>query len=409
MSEVSANNVTSGTTNVDSSAESIAKTAGSSLPIRKRKQEHIATGDADAGVSDPSIESNEVKRVKTVEAQPEFLAATTAMSAPATEMKPLKRAPMSKAREIRLEQNRKAARESRRRKKIMVDELQRSVVFFSRANSTLKQQNEELQRILLHAQSKIQATEKARIQQQQTGNNSNSNNNGESAQQNAAPTANAPVTNIPQPIDISQAQAQQALANAQSQTVQNLTNSNEQSQAHQAAQAAATQAMFESQGFPPAAARAAAATFVAGAVVPPTTTTTATGSNESTQAHGNTVTTQGQAATNMGMAANPWPFFIALAPGQMFAQAAGAQASNNTPNKNQQQQQPQINPFMTMQMIPFFNQGMNASVVPSCTNVNGTQNSNNVGNASVYNTVNQTHPTSTIEANQTCDNKTAAT
>ena len=40
--------------------------------------------------------------------------------------------PTSKAREIRLEENRKAARESRRRKKVLQEELQRSVIFFSR-------------------------------------------------------------------------------------------------------------------------------------------------------------------------------------------------------------------------------------------------------------------------------------
>lgn len=40
-----------------------------------------------------------------------------------------------KTREMRLEQNRKAARESRRRKKVLVEELQRSVIFFSRGKS----------------------------------------------------------------------------------------------------------------------------------------------------------------------------------------------------------------------------------------------------------------------------------
>ena len=49
---------------------------GSNLPMRKRKKEEDLGGDGD-------------------------------------DAKPLKRAPMSKAREIRLEQNRKAARESR--------------------------------------------------------------------------------------------------------------------------------------------------------------------------------------------------------------------------------------------------------------------------------------------------------
>ena len=67
--------------------------------------------------------------------------------------------PMSKAREVRLDQNRKAARESRRRKKTMIEELQRSVIFFSRANSTLKQQNDELSTLLMQTQSQIQAME----------------------------------------------------------------------------------------------------------------------------------------------------------------------------------------------------------------------------------------------------------
>ena len=66
---------------------------------------------------------------------------------------------MSKAREIRLEQNRKAARESRRRKKVMIEELQRSVIFFSRANGTLKQQNDELSRLLMQAQTQVAAIE----------------------------------------------------------------------------------------------------------------------------------------------------------------------------------------------------------------------------------------------------------
>ena len=125
--------------------------------------------------------------------------------------------PMSKAREIRLEQNRKAARESRRRKKVLQEELQRSVIFFSRgefycwrifgllliqrlpfkllpfwldclhhhhvhsapipsssypANGTLKQQNEELQRMLAQARTHVSAIESGQggggmLQQQQ--------------------------------------------------------------------------------------------------------------------------------------------------------------------------------------------------------------------------------------------------
>ncbi|GAX14970.1 hypothetical protein FisN_12Lh331 [Fistulifera solaris] len=58
-------------------------------------------------------------------------------------------------RKLRLEQNRKAAKESRRRKKIMIEELQRSVIFFSRANGALKQHNDELMQLLIQAQSMI--------------------------------------------------------------------------------------------------------------------------------------------------------------------------------------------------------------------------------------------------------------
>ena len=65
--------------------------------------------------------------------------------------------PSGKAREIRLEQNRKAARESRRRKKMMIEELQRSVIFFSKRNAVLKKENEDLTRMLMQAQSQIQS------------------------------------------------------------------------------------------------------------------------------------------------------------------------------------------------------------------------------------------------------------
>jgi len=56
---------------------------------------------------------------------------------------------------LRLEQNRKAARESRRRKKAMIEELQRSLMFFSKANERLKQQNEQLTRQLLDGHNQL--------------------------------------------------------------------------------------------------------------------------------------------------------------------------------------------------------------------------------------------------------------
>jgi len=60
-----------------------------------------------------------------------------------------------KTRQMRLEQNRKAARESRKRKKVLVEELQRSVIFFSRANGTLRSQNDEMEKMLLQVRQGI--------------------------------------------------------------------------------------------------------------------------------------------------------------------------------------------------------------------------------------------------------------
>mmetsp|Transcript_32125 Transcript_32125/g.72852 ORF Transcript_32125/g.72852 Transcript_32125/m.72852 type:complete len:306 (-) Transcript_32125:127-1044(-) len=58
-------------------------------------------------------------------------------------------------RHARLESNRKAARESRRRKKVLVEELQRSVLFFTKANANLKAKNEQLERLLSEARARV--------------------------------------------------------------------------------------------------------------------------------------------------------------------------------------------------------------------------------------------------------------
>ncbi|KAL7580076.1 hypothetical protein ACA910_005061 [Epithemia clementina (nom. ined.)] len=119
-----------------------------------------------------------------------------------------------RAREIRLEQNRKAARESRRRKKVMIEELQRSVIFFSRANGTLKQQSEELTRFLMQAQMQIAAIE--------------SHKGTTSTLTNSSSSASGKAQDIKEDLNLEQANI------------------------------IATQAMYESKGFPAAAARAAA-------------------------------------------------------------------------------------------------------------------------------------------------------
>jgi hypothetical protein len=59
------------------------------------------------------------------------------------------------ARQHRLAQNRKAARESRKRKKALVEELQRSLVFFSKANAALRNEYEDLTRRILTAHAEL--------------------------------------------------------------------------------------------------------------------------------------------------------------------------------------------------------------------------------------------------------------
>lgn len=59
------------------------------------------------------------------------------------------------ARQHRLAQNRKAARESRKRKKAMVEDLQRSLVFFSKANAALRIEYQDLTRRVLTAHAEL--------------------------------------------------------------------------------------------------------------------------------------------------------------------------------------------------------------------------------------------------------------
>ena len=176
-----------------------------------------------------------------------------------TDLKPIERGPMPKAREVRLEQNRKAARESRRRKKIMIEELQRSVMFFSRTNATLKQQNEEFQRLLIQAQ--------AQIAQLEANGGAATAKDGEGGDPTAAAIQSsqgtaATGTDAPAPVDPQAAAQAVAAAQAAAQAQFQLPNLAQAQQAAQA-QAAAMQATYERQGFPPAAARAAAQTFTA--------------------------------------------------------------------------------------------------------------------------------------------------
>ena len=58
-------------------------------------------------------------------------------------------------RKERLEQNRISARESRKRKKTMIEELQRTVITLSRENKELNERNEQLRRQLMEIGTKV--------------------------------------------------------------------------------------------------------------------------------------------------------------------------------------------------------------------------------------------------------------
>ena len=61
----------------------------------------------------------------------------------------------NRKRRERLEQNRVSARESRKRKKTMIEELQRTVITLSRENKDLNDRNETLRRQLMEIGAKV--------------------------------------------------------------------------------------------------------------------------------------------------------------------------------------------------------------------------------------------------------------
>lgn len=205
-------------TAVDHATPNIDPGAGQ-LPMRKRKKPDEEEDEASTtALATPMVDLGPDTKVQKVDKESETTGAAT------------KKAPMSKGREIRLDQNRKAARESRRRKKVMIEELQRSVIFFSRANGTLKEQNDQLSRLFMQAQVQVSAF----LNQKQ----------------GAAVAAQMG----------QQVQTNLLKAGGEQQQPQQQQGNFQQAQAN----AVASQAMYESQGFPAAAARAAAQTMNAG-------------------------------------------------------------------------------------------------------------------------------------------------
>ena len=63
-----------------------------------------------------------------------------------------------KKRKERLEQNRISARESRKRKKTMIEELQRTVITLSRENKELNERNDQLRRQLVDIGAKVRSS-----------------------------------------------------------------------------------------------------------------------------------------------------------------------------------------------------------------------------------------------------------
>ena len=130
----------------------------------------------------------------------------------------------------------------------------------------------------------------------------------------------------------------------------------QETQAHHAAQAAATQAMFETQGFPPAAARAAAQKFVAAPTASVQSVNVPKDSNTGQVGNISTISTvnvkqpnvnvnfaNAPTATNIALGPNgqSFPFFVAMAPGMaqgQMQQMQHAQLTNVSMNVNPQQQ-----------------------------------------------------------------------
>lgn len=176
----------------------------------------------------------------------------------------------------RLEQNRLAAIESRRRKKHMEEELKKSVVFYTKANSDIKAQNAELERQLLVAKQKVLLM--------------NQDNNATKAESDAAAmVATEAATTLEKQAApqggsrLATEPTTQAASHVVSSLFPSPPNAELEKQAGQA-QFAATQALYKSMGYPSGAARVAASTFsqfigqtgnVPG-MTPPITTTAAT-------------------------------------------------------------------------------------------------------------------------------------
>lgn len=164
-------------------------------------------------------------------------------------------------REKRLGQNRMAAVESRRRKKHMIEELQRSVQYYSRANTSLKSQNAELERELILAKHSVlmSCSSNVQLKRPEDATSSAANITFRSAAAPKIPALNSPTQQV-------QSSEEQSLAGhggslfvpSSASAYASKVDIDEQAQQ---AQFAATQALYTSMGYPAGAARFAASTL----------------------------------------------------------------------------------------------------------------------------------------------------
>ena len=218
-------------------------------PLRKRKHEdYRKEEDAAAAVSNAAF------------LLPPAAASTSGSSV--LVKKPAKRAKSNNANvnvnsNKRLEQNRLAAIESRRRKKVMVEELQRSVAFYTKANSSLKNQNRELEGRILLARQRTASNAASDCAIKKCVKEATLDNDDEEVEPIEVPRKDLPV----QDTDVTHFHPPRehnlSLAHQQQQQQQQEQDRSSEAEAH----FAATQALYKSMGFPPGAARAAATTF----------------------------------------------------------------------------------------------------------------------------------------------------
>ncbi|EED88800.1 predicted protein [Thalassiosira pseudonana CCMP1335] len=171
---------------------------------------------------------------------------TSSASAPTTTKKGRVTKDVSMARQRRLEQNRRAAIESRRRKKVMVAELQRSVDFYTKSNLSLAVHNRELEHKIILAKQRLQqmnATGEVKEGDVSSGNVLSKPEEVEVIAVTAS-RESKPVAAVTDPLPVS--------------TTATLVNVKAE---QEKAQLTAAQALYNTMGFPPAAARNAANNF----------------------------------------------------------------------------------------------------------------------------------------------------